>query len=234
MSGRLKYPRQVLHGRSDETSVIDRLLADCRTGRSGCLLITGEPGMGKTALLEYAAAAGRLRVVRGTAIESEAHLPFAGLHLLLRPALDRTDALPAPQARALRGAFGLAPAEPGDRMLVGLAVLSLLAEFAAGGPLLCLVDDAQWLDRASAEALLFAARRLDAEGIALIIAARTGFDAPGLAPGHRRAAVPQPAYGRVPPLQGVPEARRHRAHRTRRSRTHGCRTVTPLSGVREA
>lgn len=138
--------------------------------------------MGKTALMEYAAsAADGLRVVRGTAIESEAHLPFAGLHLLLRPALDRTDALPAPQARALRGAFGLAPAEPGDRMLVGLAVLSLLAEFADGGPVLCLVDDAQWLDRASAEALLFAARRLDAEGTALIITARTGFDAPGLA-----------------------------------------------------
>ncbi|MFE4049468.1 ATP-binding protein [Streptomyces sp. YIM B13518] len=172
----------MLHGRSDEISVIDRLLADCRTGRSGCLLITGEPGMGKTALLEYAAsAADGLRVVRGTAIESEAHLPFAGLHLLLRPALDRAGALPEPQARALRGAFGLAPAEPGDRMLVGLAVLSLLAEFADGGPVLCLVDDAQWLDRASAEALLFAARRLDAEGTALIITARTGFDAPGLA-----------------------------------------------------
>ncbi|MER7484352.1 AAA family ATPase [Streptomyces sp. NPDC126497] len=172
----------MLHGRSEEISVIDRLLADCRTGRSGCLLITGEPGTGKTALLEYvASAADGLRVVRATAIESEAHLPFAGLHLLLRPALDRTDALPAPQARALRGAFGLAPAEPGDRMLVGLAVLSLLAEFADGGPLLCLVDDAQWLDRASAEALLFAARRLDAEGTALIITARTGFEAPGLA-----------------------------------------------------
>ncbi|MFB9351728.1 AAA family ATPase [Streptomyces heliomycini] len=172
----------MLHGRSDEISVIDRLLADCRTGRSGCLLITGEPGMGKTALLEYAAsAADGLRVVRGTAIESEAHLPFAGLHLLLRPALDRAGTLPEPQARALRGAFGLAPAEPGDRMLVGLAVLSLLAEFADGGPVLCLVDDAQWLDRASAEALLFAARRLDAEGTALIITARTGFDAPGLA-----------------------------------------------------
>ncbi|MFI2506192.1 AAA family ATPase [Streptomyces sp. NPDC018972] len=172
----------MLHGRGHEISVIDRLLADCRTGRSGCLLITGEPGMGKTALMEYAAsAADGLRVLRGTAIESEAHLPFAGLHLLLRPALDRTDALPAPQARALRGAFGLAPAEPGDRMLVGLAVLSLLAEFADGGPVLCLVDDAQWLDRASAEALLFAARRLDAEGTALIITARTGFDAPGLA-----------------------------------------------------
>ncbi|SDH47207.1 regulatory protein, luxR family [Lentzea fradiae] len=172
----------MLHGRGKETSVIDRLLADCRTGRSGCLLVTGEAGIGKTALLEHAAsAAGGWRIMRSTGIESEAHLPFAGLHLLLRPALDRADALPAPQARALRGAFGLAQAEPGDRMLVGLAVLSLLAEFADGKPVLCLVDDAQWLDRASAEALLFAARRLDTEGIALIVAARPGFEAPGLA-----------------------------------------------------
>ncbi|WP_329411406.1 AAA family ATPase [Nocardia vinacea] len=172
----------MLHGRVEEVSVIDRLLADCRTGRSGCLLITGEPGIGKTALLEYAASrADGLRVVRSTGVESEAHLPFAGLHLLLRTALGRTDALPAPQARALRGAFGLAPAEPGDRMLVGLAVLSLIGEFADGGSVLCLVDDAQWLDRASAEALLFAARRLDAEGVALIIAARAGYAAPGLA-----------------------------------------------------
>ncbi|MER6989668.1 helix-turn-helix transcriptional regulator [Saccharopolyspora hirsuta] len=170
----------MLHGRGAEISVIDRLLADCRTGRSGSLLITGEPGIGKTALLEHAATAEGLRIVRSTGIESEAHLPFAGLHLLLRPALDRIDALPEPQARALRGAFGLTPAEPGDRMLVGLAVLSLLAEFADGGPVLCLVDDAQWLDRASSEALLFAARRLDAEGIALIIAARDGFAAPGI------------------------------------------------------
>ncbi|WP_394362119.1 ATP-binding protein [Amycolatopsis sp. SB7-3] len=172
----------MLRGREDETSVVDRLVADCRAGRSGSLLLTGEPGIGKTALLEYAAAqAGDLRILRGTGIESEAHLPFAGLHLVLRAALDRADVLPAPQARALRGAFGLAAAEPGDRMLVGLAVLSLLAEFAEGGSVLCLVDDAQWLDRASAEALLFVARRLDAEGIALLIAARDGFLAPGLA-----------------------------------------------------
>ncbi|MGW7412336.1 helix-turn-helix transcriptional regulator [Streptomyces sp. NPDC054863] len=170
-----------MRGRGGEISVVDQLLAGCRTGRSAGLLITGDPGIGKTALLEYAAsAADGLRVVRSTGIESEAHLPFAGLHLLLRPALDRISALPAPQERALRGAFGLVPAEPGDRMLVGLAVLSLLAEFADGGPVLCLVDDAQWLDRASAEALLFAARRLDAEGIALIIGARTGFAAQGL------------------------------------------------------
>jgi DNA-binding NarL/FixJ family response regulator len=171
----------VLHGRAQELSVIDRLLSDCRAGRSGSLFLTGEPGIGKTALLDHAASAvGGFRLVRGTGIESEAHLPFAGLHLLLRPALDRVDALPVPQARALRGAFGLVPVEPGDRMLVGLAVLSLLAELADAAPVLCLVDDAQWLDRASAEAVLFAARRLDAEGIAVIVAARPGFAAPGL------------------------------------------------------
>ncbi|WP_225440196.1 helix-turn-helix transcriptional regulator [Amycolatopsis eburnea] len=172
----------MLHGRSEAISVVDQVLANARAGRSGALVVTGEPGIGKTALLEYAAAAaGAVRVVRSTGIESEAHLPFAGLHLLLHPALDRVDALPAPQARALRGAFGLATAEPGDRMLVGLAVLSLLAEFADGGSVVCLVDDAQWLDRASAEALLFTARRLDTEGVALIIAARPGFAAPGIA-----------------------------------------------------
>ncbi|TQM10920.1 ATP-binding protein [Pseudonocardia kunmingensis] len=171
----------MLHGRAQELSVIDRLLSDCRAGGSGGLFLTGEPGIGKTALLDHAAsAASGFRLVRGTGIESEAHLPFAGLHLLLRPALDRVDALPVPQARALRGAFGLVPAEPGDRMLVGLAVLSLLAELADSAPVLCLLDDAQWLDRASAEAVLFAARRLDAEGIAVIVAARPGFAAPGL------------------------------------------------------
>lgn len=181
MPGRLQYCRRVLRGRDQERAVLDQLLDECRTGRSGSLLVTGEPGIGKTALLEYAvSAAGGARVLHGTGIESEAHLPFAGLHLLLRPAIEHTDALPDPQARALRGAFGLARAEPGDRMLVGLAVLSLLAEYAGGGRVLCVVDDAQWLDRASTEALLFAARRFDAEGIALVVGARTGFVAPGL------------------------------------------------------
>ncbi|MEU9832215.1 AAA family ATPase [Streptosporangium sp. NPDC048047] len=175
----------MLHGRSAEQSVIDRLLADAREGRSGALLVRGEPGIGKTALLDHAAetaeAAGDARVIRGTGVEPESELPFAGLHLLLRPVLDRAGALPAQQERALRAAFGLAAAEPGDRLLVGLAVLSLLSELAEDGPLLVLVDDAQWLDRASAEALLFTARRLDAEGIALVLAAREPFTAPGVA-----------------------------------------------------
>ncbi|GGP97113.1 helix-turn-helix transcriptional regulator [Streptosporangium pseudovulgare] len=175
----------MLHGRSAEQSVIDRLLSDARESRSGALLVRGEPGIGKTALLDYAAetaeAIGNTRVIRGTGVEPESELPFAGLHLLLRPVLDRAGALPAQQERALRAAFGLAAAEAGDRLLVGLAVLSLLSELAEDGPLLVLVDDAQWLDRASAEALLFAARRLDAEGIALVLAAREPFTAPGVA-----------------------------------------------------
>ncbi|GAA3096829.1 helix-turn-helix transcriptional regulator [Streptosporangium carneum] len=170
----------MLHGRTAEQAVIDRLLSEARAGRSGALLVRGEPGIGKTALLDYAAA-GDMRVIRGTGVESEAELPFAGLHLLLRPVLDRVSALPEQQERALRAAFGLASAQAGDRLLVGLAVLSLLSELAEDGPLLVLVDDAQWLDRASTDALLFAARRLDAEGVALILAAREPFTAQGVA-----------------------------------------------------
>jgi DNA-binding CsgD family transcriptional regulator len=176
----------MLHGRATERSAIDRLLADARAGRSGALVVRGEPGIGKTALLDDAAvAAGSagIQVVRGAGVQSEAELSFAGLHLLLGPALDRRVALPQPQRDALDAAFGLRPGGAYDRFLIGLAVLSLLAELAEGGPLVCLVDDAHWLDRASAEALLFAARRLDAEGIAMIFAARDHdrpFPAPGL------------------------------------------------------
>jgi DNA-binding CsgD family transcriptional regulator/tetratricopeptide (TPR) repeat protein len=187
-----------MHGRAAERSTIDRLLAHARAGHSGALVIRGEAGIGKTALLDYAArAAGAgvlgdaasdgaapgkpapsdmaaLRVIRGAGVRSEAELPFAGLHLLLGSALDRGFALPQPQRDALGAAFGRrrAVAGPADRFLVGVAVLSLLVELAEDGPLACLVDDAQWLDRASAEALLFAARRLDAEGIVFIFAAR--------------------------------------------------------------
>jgi DNA-binding CsgD family transcriptional regulator len=174
----------MLNGRAAEQAAIDRLLAAARAGTSGALVLRGDPGIGKTALLDYAAAAaGGFQVVRGTGIESEAELPFAGLHLLLRPALDRAAALPVPQRQALEGAFGLASGPPGDRLLTGMAVLSLLSELAGDGPLLCLVDDAHWLDGSSAAALAFAARRLGEEGIALIMAARDGegrFPAQGL------------------------------------------------------
>ena len=149
------------------------MLADARHGRSAALVIRGEPGVGKSALLDYAAgAASGLRVLRCAGIESEAELAFAALHALLRPGLGSLDALPGPQSAALRGVFGLAGAAAGDRFLVGLAALSVLSELATDGPVLCLVDDAHCLDHASADALLFAVRRLDAEGVAMLFAAR--------------------------------------------------------------
>jgi DNA-binding CsgD family transcriptional regulator len=172
---------RVLYGRAAEQSVIDELLADACAGYSGVLVIRGDPGIGKTALLDYAARSAHaawgqggvgMRVVRGCGVESEAELPFAGLHLLLGPTLDRLPALPQPQQDALGAALGLRRAGSYDRFLVGLAALSLLAELAEDGPVMCLVDDAHWLDRASADALMFVARRLDAEGIAVIFAAR--------------------------------------------------------------
>ncbi|TMS00412.1 helix-turn-helix transcriptional regulator [Nonomuraea basaltis] len=175
----------MLWGRAADQSAIEELLERTRDGRSGVMVIRGEPGIGKTSLLEYAGqrAAG-MRVLRGMGIETEAEIPFASLHLLLRHALDRVGALPAPQAAALEGALGLAPAARDDQLLVGLAVLSLLAELAEDGPLLCLVDDAHWLDQASAQVLRFAAHRLHAEGIAMVFGARDGFDPSGL-PEHR-------------------------------------------------
>jgi DNA-binding CsgD family transcriptional regulator len=163
----------VLHGRAAELVDIRGLLADAREGRSSILVICGEAGSGKTALLEHVAAeAADLRVLRCTGVESEAELPFAALHLLLLDCLDRLAALPEPQAGALRAAFGLAEAPGVDRFLAGLATLTLLSELADDGPLLCLIDDAQWLDRASIEALLFVGRRLGAEGVVLLIATR--------------------------------------------------------------
>jgi hypothetical protein len=141
----------MLNGRAAEQAAIDRLLDGARAGTSGALVLRGDAGIGKTALLDYAAAAADgFQVVRGTGIESEAELPFAGLHLLLLPALDRIGALPVPQRQSLEGAFGLTPGPPGDRLLTGIAVLSLLSELAGDGPLLCLVDDAHWLDGSSA------------------------------------------------------------------------------------
>jgi DNA-binding CsgD family transcriptional regulator len=163
----------MLRGRRAEQERIDALLAAARGGVSGALVVRGEPGIGKTALLEHAAErAEGMRVLRGAGIESEAELPFAGLHLLLRPAADALEALPGPQRQAIASAFGIGDAGGGDRFLVGAAVLSLLAHLAETQPLLCLVDDAQWLDRPSAEALLFAARRLDREGVVVLFAVR--------------------------------------------------------------
>ncbi|MFE2527603.1 AAA family ATPase [Streptomyces sp. NPDC059382] len=166
----------MLLGRSAERAVVERLLAGARDGRSGVLVVRGEAGIGKTALLDgvLAEAGDDVRVLRGTGIEFESALPYAGLHLLLRSVPDRVDALPDAQAAALRTALGTGEAATGggDRFLVGLAVLTLLAELAEERPLFCLVDDAQWLDQASTEALVFAARRLHAERIALVFCVR--------------------------------------------------------------
>ncbi|TMR92701.1 LuxR C-terminal-related transcriptional regulator [Nonomuraea basaltis] len=167
----------MLYGRQAEQAVIGELLK----GRSGALVVRGEAGIGKSALLESSVASARVRVLRVTGVESEADLPFAALHLLLRPVVDHIEALPPQQAEALRGALGLGGATRGDRFLVGLATLSLLVELSAAGPVVCLVDDAQWLDGESADALLFAARRLHAEPVAVLFAAQEGgFPARGL------------------------------------------------------
>ncbi|WP_263984918.1 LuxR family transcriptional regulator [Streptomyces sp. HPF1205] len=200
----------MLYGRDREAAAIDALLDDARAGRSGVLVLRGDAGIGKSALLEYAVARAQgggqarreagagaegdgtgdsgeavapMTLVRGAGIEFEAELPYAGLQLLLRRAMGSLDALPEPQRRALAAAFGLASGGAGEPMFVGLAVLSLLSDHAGEGPLLCVVDDAQWLDRASVDALVFAARRLDAEGVAMVFAVRDGegaFPAAGL------------------------------------------------------
>ena len=163
----------MLHGREPDCAALRELLDAARLSRSAALVIRGEPGVGKTALLEYAAehAAG-LRVLRGTGVQSEVTLPFAALHQLLYPVLDQLPGLPAPQSAALGAAFGLTPGRSDDPFLVAVAVLTLVSEVSAGEGLLCLVDDAQWLDGPSADALIFAARRLDAEGVVLLFGAR--------------------------------------------------------------
>jgi DNA-binding CsgD family transcriptional regulator/tetratricopeptide (TPR) repeat protein len=180
----------MLWGRGPQCRALDELLGQVRAGRSRVLVVRGEAGIGKTALLGYAAeTALDFRVARAEGVKSEMELPFAALHQLCGPMLDRLGALPGPQRDALGVAFGLRAGGAPDRFLVGLAVLGLLAEAAAGQPLLCLVDDAQWLDRASAQALTFAARRLDAESVALLFGTRD----PG--PGGDLAGLPELTLG---------------------------------------
>jgi DNA-binding CsgD family transcriptional regulator len=165
----------MLLGRAVECARIDRLLSEARAGRSGALLVWGEPGIGKTALLEYAAdRAEKMALVRARGVESETQVPFAGLLELLRPLLGVLDRLPEPQAVALRGALGLGPAVAADRFIIGAATLSVLAAAAERSPLLVLVDDLQWLDPSSAAAIVFSARRLFADAVAVVLAARTG------------------------------------------------------------
>jgi DNA-binding CsgD family transcriptional regulator len=189
----LHGPAGELRDRRPECDVLDRLLGAVRAGESRALVVRGEPGVGKTALLDYVVGhASGCRVARAAGVESEMELAFAGLHQLCAPMLGRLQRLPARQRAALRSAFGLGPGSVPDRFLVGLAVLSLLSEVAEEHPLVCLVDDAQWLDRASAQVLGLVARRLAAESVGLVFAARV--------PGEELAGLPELV------VEGLPEA----------------------------
>jgi len=163
----------MLLGRASEREALGELLEQARGGRSRVLVLCGEPGVGKTALLEDAVqAASGFLVARASGVEAEMELPFAALQMLCAPMLDRLDQLPEPQRAAIGTAFGVSSGPAPERLLVGLAVLSLLAEAARELPLLCVIDDAQWLDRASAQALAFVARRLLADPVAVLFATR--------------------------------------------------------------
>jgi DNA-binding CsgD family transcriptional regulator len=164
-----------LVGRELELGVISRLLEQAHELRSGVLVLRGEPGVGKSALLNFAVdSASGMRVLRAVGVEPESELAFAGLHQILRPVFASIDTIPEVQAAALRSALGMAATVPENRFVIALAVLSLLAEVAADGPVLCVVDDAHWLDQPSADALAFVARRLEAEGIVMLFAVREG------------------------------------------------------------
>ena len=180
MSAHVRVPE--LTDRYRECGVLDRLVDGVRAGDGRALVVRGEPGVGKTVLLDYLASrASGCRVVRAVGVQSAMELAFAGLHQLCAPMLDHAESLPAPQRAALRTAFGLSAGPVPDRFLVGLAVLGLLSEAAGERPLICVVDDEQWLDHASAQALGFAARRLAADPVGLVFAARVpGEDMAGL------------------------------------------------------
>jgi hypothetical protein len=194
----------VLLNRQRERAAVDGVLGDLRSGRGRALVLRGEAGVGKSALLEYLRdSAGDMRVARAAGVESEMELAFAGLHLLCAPLLDRIEGLPDPQRNALAVAFGLREGGTPDRFLVGLAVLTLLSAVAEERPLLCLIDDAQWMDQASVQVLAFAARRLLAEPVGLIFAVRepgeefrglAELEIPGL-PGQEAQALLQSVVG---------------------------------------
>lgn len=172
----------MLVGRDREQQVLAGALSDARAGRGSVLAIVGEPGIGKSALLAYAEEqAGGMNVLHARGVQSEAQIPFAGLFELLRPALGTIDRIPRPQAAALEGALALRPPRGEDRFAIGAATLSLLAAYAERSPLLVVVDDAHWLDGSSANALLFAARRLAADPVAIVLAVRQ--DEPSLLDG---------------------------------------------------
>ncbi|GAA0588221.1 helix-turn-helix transcriptional regulator [Actinomadura livida] len=166
-----------LTGRRAERAALDRLLTDVRAGESRALVLHGEPGVGKTALLDHLAGrAPDCRIARVAGVEPEAGLAFAGVHQLCAPMLDHLGRLPAPQRHALRTAFGMSDGTAPDPFLTGLAVLGLLSAAAGERPLLCLIDDHQWLDRASSRTLAFAARHLEAEPVGVVFASRAPDD----------------------------------------------------------
>lgn len=168
-----------LVGRRAEREAVERLLAEARDGRSGALAVLGEAGVGKTALLEHArsvATRSGFRVESSVGLAAETQFAFGAIHQLSKPLLGRVDALPEPQQTALRVAFGQQAGAAPERFLIGLAVLNLLAEAAEERPLLCVVDDAQWLDEASAQVLAFVARRLEAEQVVLLLSLRDPTD----------------------------------------------------------
>ncbi|MET9339707.1 AAA family ATPase [Nonomuraea sp. NPDC003804] len=199
----------MLYGREAEQAELTRLVAAAGEGRSGALVLRGEAGIGKSALLEEVADTQGARVLRVTGVEAEVELACAGLLQLLWPLQDRVDALPGAQAEALRTVLR-GGARAGDRYTTGLAVLTLLADLAEERrPVLCLVDDAQWLDQVTADALLFAARRLAAEEVAMVFAAREeGFDGHGL-PELRLTRLGRDAAARVLARYGLPPGRRN-------------------------
>jgi hypothetical protein len=165
-------PHTSLLGRASECALLDGLVGDIRRGESRSLVLRGEAGIGKTALLEYLIeSASDITILRAVGVESETELAYASLHQLCGPILNRINALPAPQREALEIVFGLRSAAAPNRFLVGLGVLSLLSEVADDGPLLCLVDDAHWLDQASGLTLAFVGRRLLAEPVGIVFAA---------------------------------------------------------------
>ena len=206
-------PRAGMLDRVRECDVLDRLVAGVRAGQSRVLVLRGEAGVGKTVLLDYLSQAAKgCRIARAVGVESEMELAFAGLHALCAPMLGRLGQLPSPQREALRTAFGLSAGPPPDRFLVGLAILTLLADAADEDPLLCVIDDAQWLDPVSAQTLAFVARRLLAERVGLVFALRESggrqeletlpeLVIEGLAPADARrlldAAIPGPIDARV-------------------------------------
>ena len=203
-----------LLGRRAECDALDRLVADVLAGTSRVLVLSGDAGVGKSALLDYlsdrvaseAGGGGGWGVVSAVGVESEMELAYSGLHQLCAPLLDHLDELPVPQRDALATVFGLSAGPAPDRFLVGLATLTLLAQAAEHHPLACIIDDAQWLDPASAQIIAFVARRLLAERVALVCAARTGIEG-GVAGRAARAAGRRTARQRRAAAAAGPRAR---------------------------